>query len=266
MNADTAPLSWEWGGKRGRRTICGFNVAGDCLGGLVLLIGIPALVVAHLAAVVLTPLFTASHDGNTLLLEVLLELFLCMGAVALLFLLLVADPGFVEVPTPLSCRCSHCGTEVDDFDHHCGAVGACIGKGNMCYFILFLLFAALLCVLGAVQNVAFVAATVRAHIRDAGTSWTSIAALIRNIFTTLCWPRILCLLALSVAAVNGGVVCTFLCLRYTYLAYKGLSSVRRRRQFDVSGSLSKVFASTFRPAFSHNFILPRYHALADVSD
>lgn len=266
MNADTAPLSWEWGSKRGRRTICGFNVASDYLGGLVLLIGIPALVVAHLAVVVLSPLFTASHDGNTLLLEVFLELFLCISAVALLFLLLVADPGFVEVPTALSCRCSHCGTDVDDFDHHCGAVGACIGKGNMCYFILFLLFAALLCVLGAVQNAAFVAATVRAHIRDTDLSRTSIAALIKTVFTELRLPRILCLLMLSLAAVNGGGVCTFLSLRYTYLAYKGLSSVRRRRRFDVSGSLSNVFANTFRPAFSHNFMRPQYHALADMLD
>ncbi|GET92499.1 hypothetical protein, conserved [Leishmania tarentolae] len=265
MSRDTAPLSWGWG-KRGRRTMCGFNVASDCLGGLVLLIGIPVLVVVHLAAIVMSPLFTASHDGTTLLLQALVEMFLCMSTVVLLFLLLVTDPGFVEVPTALSCRCTHCGTEIDDFDHHCGAVGACIGRGNMCYFILFLLCAALLCIVGVVQNVAFIMAAIGAHIRGTGTSWSSIASLIRIVLTEERFPRMLCWLALSVAAVMGGTVCIFLCLRYTYLAYKGRSSVLRRRRFDISGSLANVFATTFHPAFSHNFMVPRYHAVASMSD
>ncbi|XQJ30759.1 DHHC palmitoyltransferase, putative [Leishmania guyanensis] len=265
MESDSAPLSWAWDRRR-RRNIFGFNVSSDCLGGLALLIGIPVLVAVHLATVVLTPHFTASQECKTLRLKVFVELLLCLSAEVLLFLLLVTDPGFVDAPTDLSCCCRHCGMEVEDFDHHCSAVGACIGKGNMCYFILFLLFAALLCVLAAVQNAVFAYGAVRAYRRDTAPSWTSRAALIDAGFTALRSPRTLCFLVLSVVAVDAGVVCTFLCLRYTYLAYWGLSSVRRRGLVGIPGSLSEVFAHTLRPAFSHNFTFPRDYALADLSE
>ncbi|KAG5468479.1 hypothetical protein LSCM1_02459 [Leishmania martiniquensis] len=226
----------------------------------------PALVGVHLAAIVLTPTFAASRDGSALLLEVLVELLLCLSAVVLLFLLLVTNPGFVEVPTALSCRCRRCGVEVDDFDHHCGAVGACIGKGNMCYFILFLLSSALLCAFGAAQNAAFVAAAVRARSHDLESSQTSREALTDIALAALRSPRALCLLVLSALSVIGGAVTTFLCLRYTYLAHRGRSSLRRRRQFSTSSSLFEVFSQTLHPTFSHNFKFSRHYALEQVSD
>ncbi|KAG5491860.1 hypothetical protein JIQ42_01769 [Leishmania sp. Namibia] len=264
MIFDTAPLRGGWGERR-RRIICGFNVASDCVGGLALLIGIPALVGVHLAAVVLAPSSAASHDDSSPLLEVLVELLLCLGSVIFLFLLLVTNPGFVEMPTDLSCRCRRCGIEVEDFDHHCGAVGACIGKDNMCYFILFLLFTAMLCVLGAVQNVAFVAAAMRARSDYTGPSWAFRKACIDTVLTALRSPRALCLLVLSAVAVIGGAVCTFLCLRYTFLAYQGRSSRRRRRQVGAPGSLSAVFSKALHPTFSHNFHFPWDYTFEPVS-
>ncbi|KAG5468897.1 hypothetical protein CUR178_01733 [Leishmania enriettii] len=260
----TEPLWGQWGERR-RRIICGFNVASDCVGGLALLIGIPAHVGVHLAAVVLAPSSAASHDSSTLLLEVFVELFLCLGSVIFLFLLLVTNPGFVEMPTDLSCRCRRCGIDVEDFDHHCGAVGACVGKDNMCYFILFLFFTAMLCVLEAVQNVVFVAAAMRARSDYTVPSWAFGKDCIDAVFTALRSPRVLCLLVLSAVAVIGGAVCTFLCLRYTYLAYQGRSSRRRRRQAGVPGSLSAVFLKALHPTFSHNFHFPPDYTFEPLS-
>ncbi|KAG5494164.1 hypothetical protein JKF63_01999 [Porcisia hertigi] len=265
MNADTSPLNWQWSDGF-RRTICGFNVARDCLGGLALLLCIPPAVVVHLSGVILTPTFTSTHSGTALFLEVLAELFLCIGAVVFLFLLLVADPGFTEAPTDLSCRCKKCGVEVEGFDHHCGAVGACVGKSNMCYFILFLMFAALLCALVGLQNIIFVATAIRAYRHEAGSSWTSLAALKKAALAVLSSSRTLVLIVLSGAAVTGGVYCTFLWLRYIYLAHMGLDSVRGRRRLGTRGSLSAVFSYTLHPKLSHNnFIFRRQYDLLDVS-
>lgn len=44
--------------------------------------------------------------------------------------------------------CPVCQVYVEMFDHHCGIIGACIGRFNMGTFILFLTFACLLCVFG----------------------------------------------------------------------------------------------------------------------
>ncbi|KAK7197115.1 DHHC palmitoyltransferase [Novymonas esmeraldas] len=249
-----------------RRRICGFSVARDCFGGLALLLAIPAAAAVHLAVVVLTPCFAASQSSGALLAEVAAELLLCGAAVVALFLLLVADPGFVGEPTDLSCRCSRCGVDVDDFDHHCGVVGACIGKRNMCYFILFLLAVTLLCVLVTVQNVSVAVLAVHAHIGDSGPFWTSRAAFLSAVLDTTRLPTLICFAVLSAAAIAGGVLCAMLCLRYTYLAYCGRSSVLRRRRTDCSSTLGAVFAHTMHPSFSHNYQHLRHYSSVSISD
>ena len=40
---------------------------------------------------------------------------------------------------PFSHHCSRCGTCIDRMDHHCPWIGQCVGRGNLKYFLLFLL-------------------------------------------------------------------------------------------------------------------------------
>lgn len=250
-----------------RQSCCGFNVAKNCVGGPALLIGIPLLVIVHMKTVVLTPFFVERRANSHVLMEVLLEWLFCTLGECCLFLLLVTDPGFIEEPTELSCRCPDCKMEVEDFDHHCDAVGVCIGKGNMCYFILFLFFASLLCLIGGMENATYIMLSL-ASIQSENSSssmvewetWrTSLTAWASS-------TRHVCLLLLSVAAIYGGAVCIFLCLRYVYLACVGRSSVRRRRRKTQRGSLSLVFANVFRPQFSHNYRFTTVSAAEEMSD
>lgn len=249
-----------------RRTCCGFNVAQNCVGGPALLIGIPLMVMVHMRMIVLTPLFTQSCSDTQLLLEVLLEFLWCLLAELCLFLLLVTDPGFTQETTELSCRCASCRMEVEDFDHHCGVLGACIGCGNMCYFILFLFFASLLCLTGGAMNAVYAASVMETFTsgqeKGAWRSYKAVASAARTFLGSL--PN-LCLLLLSSAAMCGGGVCLFLCLRYTYLAYHGRSSVRRRRRETLRGSLSVVFANVFRPKFAHNYRPTTLYASEEMS-
>lgn len=250
-----------------RATCCGFNVARNCIGGPVLFIGIPLLVIVHMKTVVLTPFFVEHRADSRLLVEVLLEWLFCVLTECSLFLLLVVDPGFTEEPTELSCRCGNCKWEVEDFDHHCDVLGVCIGKGNMCYFILFLLFASLLCLLGGTENAVYIVLSISAHhfagtVKPADYYEKRKKALVTWLSST---PHA-CLLLLCVAALYGGAVCIFLCLRYTYLAYEGRSSVRRRRRESLRGSLSLVFAHVLRPKFSHNYAFPVAFAVEEMSE
>lgn len=223
------------------------------------------MVAVHMKSVILTPLLAQRHSDGQLLMEVLLECVICLLAESSLLLLLVTDPGFIEEPTDLSCRCANCQVEVEDFDHHCGVLGACIGKGNMCYFILFLLFASLLCFIGGAVNAAYIVQLIaEAPCQQGVCSWMSLKVMrsvVRSLFGSF---RHLCLLLLTVAAVYGGAVCIFLCLRYTYLAYSGRSSVRRRRRETLRGSLSLVFANVFRPKFAHNYRFATLYASEEM--
>ncbi|KPI88261.1 hypothetical protein ABL78_2685 [Leptomonas seymouri] len=204
--------------------------------------------------VVLTAFFVGHRSGTLLLAEVLLEWLFCIMAELCLFLLLVADPGFTAEPTDLSCRCTTCRVEVEDFDHHCGVLGVCVGKGNMCYFILFLLFASLLCLLGGFENALYIASLVATcESTCAVSSRVSLEGCAAAIRDTVGYFPLMCHALLSIVAVYGGSVCVFLCLRYIHLCNQGKSSVRRRRRESLRGSLSLVFANVFRPHFSHHY-------------
>jgi hypothetical protein len=237
-----------------RATCCGFNVAKNCIGGPALFIGIPLLVVAHMRTVVLSSAFVEHRADACLIVEVLLEWLCCIACEVSLFLLLVADPGFIAEPTQLSCRCALCKVEVEDFDHHCDVLGVCIGKGNMCYFILFLFFTSLLCLVGGAENIGYIVLSISLYrIKDVNSSRSSFAAWKTLIVEWIGSMQHVCLVLLSVAAVYGGAACIFLCLRYTYLSYQGRNSVQRRRQETLRGSLAVVFADVFHPKFSHNY-------------
>ncbi|KPA82569.1 hypothetical protein ABB37_03601 [Leptomonas pyrrhocoris] len=249
-----------------RRSCCGFNVARNCFGGVALLVGVPLLVIVHMKTVVLTAFFVERRADSRLVAEILLEWLFCILVEACLFLLLVADPGFIGEPTELSCRCANCKMEVEDFDHHCGVLGACIGRGNMCYFILFLLFASLLCLLGGLENVVYIVLFAAAHKkRNANSSWTSFSAWRTALTDGADVIHVACLVLLSFVAVYGGAVCIFLCLRYTYLGYRGQSSVRRRRRESLRGSLALVFANVLNPQFSHKYTHPPIYAAEEMA-
>ena len=61
-------------------------------------------------------------------------------------------------------HCKTCGLCVVQWDHHCHVIGACIGKGNLRFFLIFLGFTTGACVIGLVIAVAYMVRPSRSSI------------------------------------------------------------------------------------------------------
>lgn len=108
--------------------------------GHALFIGILLLGVACIHFVFLSnEMKNSDHSASLFIFE---GIFLSLLILTLLHLWIImkTNPGYVfsNGATGTAHRCPTCNVVVEEFDHHCGLIGVCIGKGNMKYFVTFL--------------------------------------------------------------------------------------------------------------------------------
>lgn len=229
---------------RGRKNIWLFNVAGDYYGGLILFFVITIGIILHVKVVLFSEAHLAENSTINVFLDTFVVLFLAGATNGLLFLVMVSDPGLLSLPNDLSCRCRFCDIEVDDFDHHCGILGACIGRGNLCYFVLFLFFVTLLCFIAGMQIICFVLSRV---------SYLSVkrflvySMLKENIRALLGQTEVVWLFLSGLGTVYGGLFSFCMLLVYTHLCYTGAFSHQRRWKQYRHGTFRSVFENVMHP-------------------
>jgi hypothetical protein len=115
--------------------------------------------------------------------------------------------------------CPVCKVNVEEFDHHCGLIGACIGKGTYPIFLVFLAVASVELWIGF-----FFSATVVVHMAMSGKI-TAIAST-ANFFDVIemALPQVV-----TVFAAYGSLAVTALFLNYLRFAMKNEHSLGRRR-------------------------------------
>ena len=116
--------------------------------------------------------------------------------------------------------CPVCQVHVEMFDHHCGIIGACIGRFNMSTFILFLSFACMLCLSGFFPIVLDLFEKGR-KIEFGNPEHAKRTLNLDHIVPMIC-------LACSV---SGGTYTLWLALHYTLMCYQGCHSLHLRRQY-----------------------------------
>lgn len=168
-----------------------------------------------------------------------------------LYLVLETNPGYVvRTPYPLNSHfCPQCRVMVNEFDHHCGVLGVCVGKGNLKYFIAFLFFATMLSSVSVVLGGNFLLCLVRlTYVLQAFQSLELKEFLIYLIKVFFSIHRIIGL-AGCIVSIQGGVSCFVLFVIYLIKAVTGSYSLERRRNEPGTLSLA-VFSGFFSPQFS----------------
>lgn len=143
------------------------------------------------------------------------------------------DPGFVfSGPIDRYCyMCPVCKVTVREFDHHCGFLGTCVGKGNMLLFVKFLCFVTCLSFSGVAIFARFLYGVGR-HIEivDAYRTKTALGLasfLFRNVL--LIFHRSLGVIGL-ILTLDAGFICLLLSVIYVYKLRAGKYSVQHRRE------------------------------------
>lgn len=184
----------------------------------------------------------------------------------LLVVVMKTNPGYIfsNVATGTAHRCPKCDVVVEEFDHHCGLVGVCIGKGNMKYFVTFLFSGFLTSFVGALGGLEYFYClglwlSSSAHWN---CSWTSTEKGIRTcnlldygrVYSTLIWNKVVWDFKrmVGVLAALGIIYTTLFCLGMTFIyVYKivsGTYSVQRRRH-KMRSFWRHVFRDFFHPKF-----------------
>lgn len=143
-----------------RRRLCCISVAREFYIGVVFMLLIVSTPPALCRIMLYNDTMFWSLRRRTVWVCIIVVLSLAVVAFLTLFLVVFMDPGFVSpsepLEYPLSHRCPLCNEIVKEYDHHCSALGACIGKNNMPYFITFMLSIFLLSACGLTVSVAYV--------------------------------------------------------------------------------------------------------------
>lgn len=223
-----------------------------CRPGYLLFIGILALFLISSRYVYLAPEVLTTVDYGDLRIAMLILFLFLVVILLLLYLVMEVNPGFVySPPFPYHAhRCPECHVMVDEFDHHCGVLGVCVGRGNMKYFITFLFFGATGSAVATVFGVHFLyevvqlAAVPAAFRRLTPEQFFWFLVSVFSVFHRI----------VGVASVLTTIYTTLGCYGmffvYLFKAARGRYSVRRRRE-----ELDHRFADVFVGFFSPNFDL-----------
>lgn len=237
-----------------RKTFCGHSVARDYYTGWVLLFFIPSVVLIAVRWLLFSEELVGALSYSAHLRSFCVVFFLTVAAELLLFLIMVADPGILpyEVSTAVSHLCPVCGVVVDDYDHHCGFLGACIGKGTMKYFVAFSICATLLCATGFYLALCFVAVGAQqTRVRQTlSTHWQSVFPLLVHEWL-FCFRRFLSV-AVAVLCFYAGTFSGAIAAIHLYACFSGTFSLVRRRNRELQGSIRDVFAGFFHPVFARD--------------
>jgi hypothetical protein len=239
----------------------GLNVAADWWVGLVIFMVVVVPSACFLSTVPLDAALTAFYGEWFARLYAVLVLVMSLASIALLGTTVLCDPGFVFPPRWAARRpdlvapmgkefdaaqevhfCPVCMLFVAGYDHHCGILGACIGRRNMWSFVLFNTAVAILSALSLPGSVAFLAA----HL--------TLPTTVSNVSLV----HVLQLFSLGVAkalvavggAVHGGGYCTLLSVVYWRHILRGTDSHARRRGASAVQDASVVEVLSSVPATS----------------
>lgn len=241
---------------RRSKTFCGQNVAHDFYGGVILLVVILLIAVVYIFGVFWSADCLDYFDSDNLNFLFANFCFLLLCSETCLFLIVFADPGLTP-PDAISNRdhfCPVCRVHVREYDHHCGVLGACIGKGNLRYFISFFFFTVLLTFeVFAVTSIILVQLLRQAEVNKliAGKEYRQLTTVLKNIFLTRV-QRVLLIPIVFIAA-HSNIVTLFFFSFYTVKTCRGNFSVERRRSDKITGcaALRYVFAGLFRPQLTN---------------
>lgn len=184
----------------------------------------------------------------------------------LLVVTIKANPGFIFSATDsqTSYRCPLCNILVEEFDHHCGLMGVCIGKGNMKYFVLFLISAFLVSFVGAFVGVYYLyrlgvglnaAAEWTCGTSSSGTAARPCVLLdYCKAYGHVVWCHVVCDMErfAGVLSAIGVLYTTFVCLGlsaiYVQKIVSGTYSLQRRRR-EMRNAWRHIFRNFFDPDF-----------------
>lgn len=243
-----------------RKRFFGLDVARDYYIGAALFVLIPLLVLQFFSTVFF------SEPAYRLLAYAYVPhafFFCCVLVIAveiLLFLVMSVDPGFVREGegSPLAHTCRICRLSVEEFDHHCGFLGACVGRNTMQYFLALLLAVLLMCVTGLVFTLTFLLAA----IREVGLLDVLLDRPLG--MPRLLWNRWLFSISKMSACFLlpilffGFIFSCVLGIWYINLCASGRYSYQRRRSGNpYNGRFFDVFHSFFSPHFSDTRHLQR---------
>ncbi|KAG8349125.1 hypothetical protein TRVL_00077 [Trypanosoma vivax] len=241
----------------GRVLLCGrFNVARGYHSGVAILVAIPVL------CIVCVYFFASSSEIYKCFAESHVRLCAYMVA-ALTFLteltmmgVFLCDPGFTNdadaVDTHLCPLCRLC---VRGYDHHCDILGSCIGRRNMCFFILFLTSLCLLSWVNAVLAYHSLISVVhggrgRCSIRDV------FGALIDKDWMLASWRRPVTVVVVW-ATFYATAAATALCTLYWHFLFGGKYSLHRRRSgVSEADSLWFIFRQLWRAELTPVDMIP----------
>lgn len=140
--------------------------------------------------------------------------------------------------------CRHCEVLVEGFDHHCGVLGACVGRKNMWAFLMFLAFVSLHAFVTFALNLALLWQIVR--MPAALTAHSFFAALNFEVVASgLC----------CAACVYGGLFAFAMGLNHSYNVYQGLDSYCRKHRLVEGLSLPRTKLLRFSKVFQHAKLL-----------
>ena len=174
---------------------------------------------------------------------------LAMACSSVLFLVItvVCDPGFV-FPAGWSARrsdnvqsmerefdpaldvhyCRVCQLFVERYDHHCGIVGACVGRRNMWSFVMFCSSVAVMCALSVPASICFLGMNMILP--------TSFAAVTIHGVLQLFSTDIVKVFIALFGAFYGGGYCAMLAVVYWRYVLSDTHSLAKRRRLRLNGS------------------------------
>lgn len=249
-----------------RKTFGPFNVAEDYPIGLGVAVLILVAAFVGVEGVLLTESYVETHDADGVVQSVSVVLALAVLSEVMLFLVVFSDPGILPPGTvsSMSHLCPVCFLEIEEFDHHCGFLGACIGKGNFRYFVTFALLVTSLCLTGFV--LALDVCVLAAHQenlrgRVAENVWKAPIVVFQvytkdsvsffaGLIVILCFYA--SLFGLTISAV------------YTYYLLTCRHAIHRRRRHCVGGGCRDVFSGFFRPKLTNPAQVAMYKDIVDA--
>lgn len=221
-----------------------------CRPGYLLFIGILILFVVPCRFVYLSPEVLSTTDMGDLKLAILVLFLVVMVILALLYTVMEANPGFVYTPPfPYNAhRCPECHVMVDEYDHHCGVLGTCIGRGNMKYFITFLFFGATGSAISTVLGFNFLYQVVQLGSIPAAFQRLNYEQFFWFLVSVFWSVHRIIGLASTITTLYSTIGCYGMFFIYLFKAARGRYSVKRRRQ-DLDYSFFDVFHDFFSPNF-----------------